>query len=64
MRELWHTRRGQILAGGTALLLILLLLMFLTPKKEHASEESDIAFLRINETREKQKLALDSGSIG
>ena len=49
MRELWHTRRGQILAGGAALLLILLLLMFLTPKKEHASEESDIAFLRITE---------------
>ena len=35
MRELWHTRRGQILAGGAALLLIL--------------EESDIAFLRITE---------------
>ena len=49
MRELWHTRRGQILAGGAALLLILLLLMFLTPQKEHASEESDIAFLRITE---------------
>jgi len=47
MRELWHTRRGQILAGAAAILLMILLAVFLSPKKEHPREERDIAFLRI-----------------